>query len=371
MTSLAASEFLDILESHGIQFLTGVPCSYFSGPLRLLEHRSRPRYVPAVNEGSALSISAGARLAGTPSAVIAQNSGFGNLINPLTSLVIPYRIPLLAFMSMRGWPTAGPGEQQHALMGRVVPDWLDSLGVRHWTLVPDGPTLSELMDEASKVLADRGVAFILVGKGAIAPGPARSDANAGTDDARRVRRDDLLRVLVQELRDERVLSTTGYLSRALLAAGDRPENFYMQGSMGHLTGLALGAALESHDRRFVALDGDGSLLMHMGSMTSVGRYAPANLVHIVFDNGAYESTGAQPAAAAVDFAAVARAVGYRHCTTVSVLDELPAAIRAALDAPGPGMLVVDGVVGGPTGARASESLDISEIAARFEESLAD
>lgn len=362
---ISGADFLDALERHGIRNLTGVPCSYFGAPLRLLEAHPALRYVPAVNEGSALAMAAGARLAGTASAVIVQNSGFGNLVNPLTSLVLPYRIPLLVFMSMRGWPVAGAGEQQHRLMGRVVPGWLDSLDVPHWPLVPGGRPLSDVMADAAEALAGGDTAFVLVGKGAIEP------ASAGTLDRAGVTRDDLVRALSAELRDELVLSTTGFLSRAMFAAGDRPENFYTQGSMGHVASIALGAATQRPDRRFVVLDGDGSVLMHLGSLATIGASERANLVHVVFDNGAYESTGAQPTASRMDFAEMARAAGYRNTAAVSSVAELPAAIRSALDATGPSLLAVTGVVGGPAGGRASESLDVTEIAARFERGLAD
>lgn len=363
--ALPGAEFLDVLEDNGVRFLSGVPCSYFSAPLRLLEDHPTLRYVPAVNEGSALAMSVGARLAGVPGAVIAQNSGFGNLVNPLTSLVLPYRIPQLVIMSMRGWPAPEPGEQQHMLMGRVVPSWLDSLEVPHWTFERGGRPFADIMAEVTTVLEDRRTAFVLVGKGAIEPAPARSAPATGSH----VLREDVVSLLADELRAEQVVSTTGYLSRALLGAGDRPGNFYMQGSMGHVAGIGLGAALQAPERRIVVLDGDGSLLMHLGAMASVAGCAPRNLVHIVFDNQAYESTGAQPSAAPIDFAAVAAALGYRSTATVSVLAELRAAIRGVLDATGPALLVVAGATGGSTGKRASESLDISEIATRFEQNL--
>ena len=263
---ISGSEFVDALERSGLQFLSGVPCSYFSSALRLLEDHPRMRYVPAANEGAALATAAGARLAGAPSAVIAQNSGFGNLINPLTSLVLPYRIPLLVIMSMRGWPSANPGEPQHQLMGRVVPDWLDSLDVPHWELVA-GTSISDLLTRAADALAASRTAFILVGKGVI----ATETGPTGKPDGSSPCREDVVRALTAELPDEFVLSTTGYLSRALHQAGDRPTNFYMQGSMGHVASLALGTALTRPDRRCVVLDGDGSLLMHLGPLASIGR----------------------------------------------------------------------------------------------------
>ncbi|MDG4810868.1 phosphonopyruvate decarboxylase [Micromonospora sp. WMMD1120] len=354
-------EFLTALEARGVTFLSGVPCSYFAAPLRLLADHERVSYVPAVNEGSALAIAAGARLAGVPAGVLIQNSGLGNLINPLTSLVLPYSIPLLVLMSMRGYPTAGPGEPQHRLMGRVSTTWLDSMDLPYWHFEREGMPFVELMAEVSKTLESGRTCFVLVGKNAIEPpGPLAEPTGEG-----RVLRDDLVRALAAELRDEAVVSTTGYLSRAMFGAGDRPTNLYMQGSMGHAAGLAFGAALQRPDRRFVVLDGDGSMLMHLGGVATIGRYAPRNLVHIVFDNGAYESTGAQPTATSVDFAVVAEAAGYRHALLVENTADLTAAVRAALALTGPIMLVVRGTVGGPAGDRASESMDVTAMAGRF------
>ncbi|MFF8784446.1 phosphonopyruvate decarboxylase [Streptomyces sp. NPDC015125] len=357
--------FLEALEGAGVGLVSGVPCSYFAGPIRLLGGHPSIRYVPAVNEGSALAIAAGARLTGEPAAVLAQNSGFGNLVNPLTSLVLPYRIPLLVFVSMRGWPAADAGEPQHHWMGRVVPQWLESLEVPYWWLTDGGPPVEAVLKEALPVLDTGRPAFVLVAKGAIrdeAPAPAEiTAAEVSLPD-----RDDVVDAVLAEVRDERILSTTGFLSRTLYNRQDRPGNFYMQGSMGHLAGLALGAALARPEERFVALDGDGSLLMHMGTLATVGACAPRNLVHVVFDNRAYDSTGGQPTTSATtDFAAVARGCGYREVRRVGSVAELRPALRTLLDAQGPGLLAVNGRVGGSPGERASSSLSVADLAARF------
>ncbi|MEV6328818.1 phosphonopyruvate decarboxylase [Streptomyces sp. NPDC051909] len=361
----AAPAFVAALERAGVSLVSGVPCSYFAGPIRLLQEHPGIRYVPAVNEGAALAVAAGARLAGEPSVVLAQNSGFGNLVNPLTSLVLPYRIPVLVLVSMRGWPVADPGEPQHHWMGQVVPEWLDSLDVPHWTLRSDGPGFETVLDKALQVLGSGSPAFVLVGKGALAdvPGPAVAEA---VPDRARPDRDDLVDAVLAELHDEHVLSTTGYLSRALYNRGDRARNFYMQGSMGHVSGIALGTALSRPKERFVVLDGDGAALMHLGTLATVGHHAPGNLVHIVFDNGAYESTGGQPTgSSAVRFDEVARGTGYRHVERVALVDRLRPAIRRALDAVGPALLVVDGRMGGSAGERASNAITVTEITTRF------
>jgi phosphonopyruvate decarboxylase len=362
-----AQSVLDSFTAHDYGLVTGVPCSYFAGPLRLLEKGAGPRYLAAVNEGSALAIAAGAELAGVRPVVLAQNSGFGNMINPLTSLVLPYRIPLTVLVSMRGWPTASTGEPQHYWMGRVVPDWLDSLDIAHWTLTADGPGLDELLRQAQPVLRDGRPAFVLVAKDAIANDAPMDVAEPPTLPTR----DDVVAAVAAEVGDGYLLSTTGYLSRSLYNLGDRDRNFYMQGSMGHVGSLALGAALARPDSRFVVLDGDGALLMHLGALATIGDAAPANLTHVVFDNGVYDSTGGQRTGCnRADFAAVALASGYRDATEVDSVDALRSTLRAALATAGPSLLVVRGAPGGAAGKRASNTMSLEEISDRFRDSLA-
>lgn len=359
---------LDALAAHEYGLVTGVPCSYFAGPLRLLERGIGPTYVAAVNEGSAVAVAAGAQLAGQRPLVLAQNSGFGNMINPLTSLVLPYRIPMTVMVSMRGWPTADAGEPQHYWMGRVVPTWLDSLGVAHWMLTSDGPSLNELLRQAHPVLDAGQPAFVLVAKGAIA-NDAPADAPA-TSTVRQPTRDEVVSVMLEESGDAYLLSTTGYMSRSLFNLGDNERNFYMQGSMGHVAGIALGAVISRPDRRFIVLDGDGAVLMHMGSLATIGDHAPANLTHVIFDNGVHDSTGGQRTGGQqTDFAATALACGYREAWRVDTTDELRTTLRKALATAGPSVIVVRGGAGGDAGDRASSSLSVSEVGERFRKSL--
>jgi phosphonopyruvate decarboxylase len=366
---ITAQAMVEMLTAHGYGLVTGVPCSYFAGPLRLLEQGAGPPYVAAVNEGSAIAIAAGAELGGLLPLVLAQNSGFGNMINPLTSLVLPYRIPMTVMVSMRGWPAASAGEPQHYWMGRVVPGWLDSLGIAHWLLTADGPPLAEVLADSHRALDEGRPAFILVAKGAIAD-DAPVDRPA-TPTAELPTRDDVISAVLAEAGDAHLLSTTGYLSRSLFNLGDRNENFYMQGSMGHVAGLALGAALAHPESRFVVLDGDGSALMHMGSLATIGDLAPGNLTHIVFDNGVYDSTGGQRTGRQqTDFAAAALACGYRGAWRVDTTDALRTALRAALATAGPSAIVVRGAPGGPAGDRASTNVTVSELGDRFRKSLA-
>ncbi|MCS7477824.1 phosphonopyruvate decarboxylase [Umezawaea endophytica] len=362
---IGAPEFTAALLEHGYEFFTGVPCSYLGGPISVLSEQGR--YVPAANEGAALAIAAGARMAGTRSATLLQNSGLGNLVNPLASLVLPYEIPVLVVVSLRGWPV-GTDEPQHEVMGRVSQSIMDGCGVDSALLEPTVDSLEEALAAAGK--ADlRGRSFcLLVPKGTVASVGSAPAAPSGVLDRAKA-----VRIVAAHVGDAAVYSTTGYTSRELFAAADRAGNFYMQGSMGHALALGLGTALRRPDRRVVVLDGDGAVLMHMGTLSTVGHLAPPNLLHVVLDNGSYASTGNQATTSTtVDWPELARANGYRQAWGCADGAELRAALSEAGKVPGPSLVAVrvraDETAAPP---RASARLTLPGVRARFEREVAD
>jgi phosphonopyruvate decarboxylase len=163
-----------------------------------------------------------------------------------------------------------------------------------------------------------------------------------------------------------VFATTGYASRFLHSAGDRAANFYMQGSMGHVSSLALGYASSQPDRPVVIVDGDGAALMHLGALSTIGAARPQNLLHVIIDNGGYESTGSQAStASSTDFAAIARACGYGSAWKVDSLTDLEYCLVHPFDGPGPRLIVVRaGPVAGDIPHRAGASLGLAEVAVR-------
>jgi len=331
---IGADEFAAEVVSRGFGVVAGVPCSYLAGPIKHLTDRGR--YIPAANEGAALAIACGAAAGGTRAAVIAQNSGFGNLVNPLTSLQATYRIPLLVFMTLRGWPDPAGDEPQHAVMGGITHRMIDLIGIRHWTLQPSPGSLRDALDGATTELVARRCAFILVPKATVAgPGPgAAGRSGAG------LTRTQAVDAVLSGVRGLPIVSTTGYTSRTLFARSDRPEHFYMQGSMGHAAAFALGLATQRRGN-VVVLDGDGAALMHLGTMSTVGAAAPANLVHVILDNGAYESTGLQPTTSATtDFRLIAQAAGYASAAACDRAEEVATALTTALTTAGPHLIVV-------------------------------
>lgn len=329
--------FISALCGQGIDIVTGVPCSYFGGPIACLTEAEK--YVPAANEGAALALAAGAVVTGRRAVVLAQNSGFGNLINPLTSLVMPYRIPVLVMLSLRGWPDSGMDEPQHAVMGAATHRLLDALGVWHATL-PEGCTdLQPSLSAAAAALAIGQPAFLLVPKGSFAKAPV---AIADNSRLPRVSRNSSIRAVLGAFPGATVIATTGFTSRELFALQDSGRHFYMQGSMGHATAFGLAVAICRPDlQRVVILDGDGAALMHMGSMSTIGACAPTNLIHVLLDNAVYDSTGGQPSRSEqTSFADVGAAVGYRTASVCGDLDALAHALADAKATVGPHLVVV-------------------------------
>jgi len=363
---ISSPNLIDRLEQRGVSFYTGVPCSYLGGPIA--EATARGRYVPAANEGAALALAAGAVSAGRQALVFAQNSGFGNLINPLTSLIMPYQIPLLVLMSLRGWPDPDQDEPQHRVMGMTTHALLDSLGVRHWTLETAETDLDRVLDLALAELANDSPAFLLVRKGALSPPDSGKYRSTRPDRTATLSRAEGMRILLEDLPKSVIVSTTGYTSRDLFALNDGHRPFYMQGSMGHASAFALGVALNSAvDRPVLLLDGDGAALMHLGTMSTVGAAKPGNLVHVIFDNGSYESTGSQPTTAdSVSFTAIATAAGYRSATECPTATDLHHGVRRAVATAGPHLLVVPTAPGmGAAPPRATSAISAPEIYRSF------
>jgi phosphonopyruvate decarboxylase len=335
---LSADEFCSVLERHGYTFYTGVPCSYFQGPIEIASRGGRLRYVAAANEGVALGVAAGAALAGAKPVVVLQNSGFGNLINPLTSLSMIYGIPALIFISLRAHPDGFRDEPQHRVMGAVTERFVHVLGLPGGLLPDSVAGFERLVREADLRFREGCPTIVLVRRAAIGTCPARPGA-AGSYPMSRA--EAIACVAEQVSDDEVVVSTAGMISRDLFASRDLASNFYMQGSMGHAMAIGLGIALERPRQRVIVLDGDGAVLMHMGALSTIGFYAPGNLVHVVIDNEAYESTGSQETTSSrTRLDEVARACGYGHTARCVERAELERALAAAGPRPGPSLVLV-------------------------------
>ncbi|MFN2382936.1 MAG: phosphonopyruvate decarboxylase [Gemmatimonadota bacterium] len=349
---IPAAAALTALREAGYGLVSGVPCSYLTPLINAVIDAPDLRYVGAANEGDAVAIASGAELGGVRGVVLCQNSGLGNAVSPLTSLNAIFRIPVLLITTWRGQPGGPADEPQHALMGRITPALLDLMEIP-WEVFPAveeelGPALAR----ASAHMARTGTPYGLVlQQGTIGPWalrtlpPARREAGsaapeAGAGEVEAHDPDDILRAIQGACgAADIVLATTGFTGRALYAVGDRPNQFYLVGSMGCVAGLGLGLALAQPARRVVVVDGDGSLLMRLGTLATIGHERPANLVHVVLDNAVHDSTGAQATvSASMDFAATALACGYVRARRMAGLDAVREVLAGA--AAGPTLLHV-------------------------------
>jgi phosphonopyruvate decarboxylase len=300
------------LHQHGINLFTGVPDSLLKHFCAYLEdHCTADQHIITANEGNAVALAAGYHLTtGKIAAVYMQNSGLGNAVNPLMSLTAPevYNIPLVLIIGWRGEPGV-KDEPQHIMQGRITPGQLDLMGIPYFQLEADSDCDQVLDSIFKKIENSNAPVALLVSKGAFKP---------YTHIQKRVRLSNLSReealVEILTLADENalVISTTGKTSREMFEIrkrlGQSQRDFLTVGSMGHTASIALGAALGNPKKQIICIDGDGSALMHLGSLPVIGKCRPVNLTYILLNNAAHESVGGQPTAAdRFDFAMMATA----------------------------------------------------------------
>ena len=347
---ISADAFLEPLRERGVDFFTGVPCSFLTPLINRIVGEPSLDYVPAASEGEAVAVASGAWLAGRETLVMFQNSGLGNAVNPLTSLNFPFKIPTLLVTTWR----AGPGlmdEPQHELMGAITPDLLEVLRIPHQSFPTEDGQVTPALDAAMEWMAENQLPYaFIMEKGSVrddglaevdmpAPegGPV-TDLTAGSElPGRMASMEAALEVLPD---DAGIIATTGKCGRELFTLADREQHLYQVGSMGCAAGMGLGTAL-STTNPIVVFDGDGAALMKLGTLATVGSAGPeaANLIHVVLDNGTYDSTGGQPTTApAVRFAQVGQACGYAGNWEADSLDGFSEALQGALAQPGPHLI---------------------------------
>jgi phosphonopyruvate decarboxylase len=341
-----AAEVVGCLSDRGFGPYLGVPCTTLR-PLLAGVLSSADVFIATPNEGDAIGIAAGAYLTGRRPVVLSQNSGIGNMMGALTSLMYTFRLPVLLIVSWRGKP-GHPDEPQHELMGQITCHSLDLLGVRHR---PFPSTLDELRDgvEASvQYMKSYSLPFAFV----LGPGvmsfqgeerisirgsrPLGSMQRLCAEAARMKRIRAIETVMAHVGCNDLVVSTTGLTSRELYDSFDRPGNFYVLGSMGSASMIGLGIALHYARGKVIVLDGDGAALMRLQTLASIGHYHPPDLIHVVLDNARYDSTGGQPTISpSVHFAEVAQACSYASSVTLARQEDLDTALCRCMNNPGP------------------------------------
>ena len=339
---LESSWFLNVLRESRISFFTGVPdsllkhfCAYVN------DHVPDDDHIIAANEGGAVALAAGHHLAtGNLALVYMQNSGQGNAVNPLASLADPdvYGIPMLLLVGWRGEPGL-PDEPQHVKQGRITLKLLETLGIGYGILPQDPAGAADVIRTSVSSAREKSAPrAIVVRNGTFSPYSVQRLAS----NPYQLSREDAIRTIVDRLAPhDVVVSTTGKISRELfeyrVAKGQNPgQDFLTVGSMGHASQIALRIALDRPDRQVFCFDGDGAMLMHLGSLAIIGSRKPENFKHVLFNNGAHDSVGGQSTVGFnVDFSAMARACGYRCAHQADSEEQVGAAMQEASLATGP------------------------------------
>ena len=325
--------FYDTLASYGIDFYAGVPDSLLKNLCAYItDHADEAHNIIAANEGGAMGLAAGHYLATSQIPVVyMQNSGQGNIINPLASLTDPdvYNIPVLLVIGWRGKPGVHD-EPQHVKQGKVTTGLLNVMGIDYTVLSKEEDKAEAQIKKAVTYMQATKQCYALVIEKDTFDNYQLSTVNSQLELS--LSREEAIQTVAAALSEKDcIVSTTGMISRELFeyrtAMNQGHErDFLTVGSMGHASQIALGIALEKQDRKVWCFDGDGASIMHMGSMAIVAQKAPKNYIHVVFNNGAHDSVGGQPTVGLqIDLPAIAMAVGYKHvyaCNTKDYLIEL-------------------------------------------------
>ena len=320
--------FIEALREKGIDCFAGVPDSLLKNICAYItDHFDAAHNIIAANEGAAVGLAAGHYLAtGQPACVYMQNSGEGNIINPLASLTDQevYNIPVLLLIGWRGRPGVHD-EPQHVKQGKVTTGLLNVMGVNYEVLSKEEDKAAKQIEKAAKALANKEVFALVIEKDTFEDYKLQ---NVEVNDLTITREEAIQTVAAALGEKDCIVSTTGMISRELFeyrAAMNQghERDFLTVGSMGHASQIALGIALAQPERRVWCFDGDGAAIMHMGSMAIVANKAPKNYVHVVFNNGAHDSVGGQPTVGLkIGLPAVAEAVGYKAAISVNSKEEL-------------------------------------------------
>lgn len=324
---MLTEKFVEII---GADFYTGVPDSQLKPLCNYLmnTYGTNPKHhVIAANEGNCVALAAGYHLAtGKVPVVYMQNSGEGNIINPVASLLNEkvYAIPMVFIIGWRGEPGIHD-EPQHIFQGEVTIKLLEDIGIHSFIL--DKETTAEdvscIMNEFRRYLSKgKDVAFV-IRKDALSYDKKVTYSNQFT-----MKREEVIRHITDISGDDPIISTTGKASRELFEIREANRkghqyDFLTVGSMGHSSSIALGIALNKPDTKVWCIDGDGAALMHMGAIAVIGSIAPANLVHLIINNGAHETVGGMPTVASkIDFAQNAASCGYPYAVSVDTYSDL-------------------------------------------------
>lgn len=342
------ASFYNALSQKGVERFVGVPdsllkafCAYVS------DNAPAELHTIAANEGGAIALAMGYHLATDKIPLVyMQNSGLGNTINPLLSLVDNdvYGTPMLLMIGWRGEP-GKKDEPQHVKQGKTTLTLLEAMGIPYTILDDSEESIAPQLDAAIASARKSGGAHALIVKKGTFDAYALKDANPVKSFD--LTREDAIQRIVDALDpNDIVISTTGMASRELFEYREDKKqghkaDFLTVGGMGHASQIALGIASEKPNRRVVCIDGDGAALMHLGALAISGTSSLPNFKHVVINNGAHDSVGGQPTVGFdISLPKAATACGYEYAQTCPDKSELTTELAKWLSADGPTLLEI-------------------------------
>ena len=328
------SYFYDLLMKNGTDFFAGVPdsllknfCAYVT------DNAPAEKHIISANEGSATALATGYHLAtGKIPMIYMQNSGEGNMVNPLLSIADPdvYSIPMLIVIGWRGEPGVHD-EPQHVKQGKVTCDLLDAMKVPYEVLSENEADLPAQFEKAYNYIRENNAQYaFVIRKGTF---DDYKLVNNIPVEGKMSREEAIEKIMLSADESTAFVSTTGMASRELYELRDKhgmshEKDFLTVGGMGHASQIALSIAMQKKDRQVYCIDGDGASIMQMGGMATIGTRAPANMIHFVLNNGAHDSVGGQPTVGRqIDLCAIAAGCGYENVLKVETPEELDAALN--------------------------------------------
>lgn len=340
--------FIDKLEENNINFFTGVPDSLLKNICAYIEdNKDENHNIIAANEGAAMGLATGHYLAtGEIPVVYMQNSGEGNIINPLASLTDKevYNIPILLIIGWRGRPGVHD-EPQHIKQGKVTLPLLETMGIKYTILSKDENEFTNQLNDVIGYMAKTKESFaFVVEKDTFEDYKLQNNQQYENLE---MSREEAIQIVADSLDENAVIvSTTGMISRELFeyranSNQTHEKDFLTVGSMGHASQIALGIALEKSNHKIYCFDGDGAAIMHMGSMAIIGSKHPENYIHIIFNNGAHDSVGGQPTVGLqINIPEIAKALNYKKVFSIKDRMSLKEVLNKINGEKGPIMLEI-------------------------------
>ena len=311
---IKVGSLINLLKKNNSNFFTGVPDSVLKELSYYLKNKTEKNHVIATSEGAAVSIGIGHYLSTKKiPCIYMQNSGLSNALNPLISIAHQkvYSIPLILIIGWRGSPKV-KDEPQHKVKGRITRNILKLLNIKY-TILRKNSDLKKFNKQIKESKKNNTIVACLIEQGTFDKEKTNKKVNTTYNLDKVFFLKNLLDVLESKTK---IISSTGYNSRELIYLKNKhmikkSNDFYMVGGMGHTTSVALGYSL-STKKKVVCIDGDGSLLMHLGSLKTTGTFAKKNFKYILLNNNCHDSVGGQKTYAnQINFDKLSKSLGFK------------------------------------------------------------